>query len=194
MRASSALPRRLTGVSLMETIVVIGIMALIMILISQIFVLNYEMFFKQSLRTDNETGAILAARSISQLARGAIAVEASHNFGGTTYTSSDSTLVLKMPAVDGSDNIIGGVFDYAAFYRHPTETTKIFVVVDPGTGSVRQPGTRRITSYNDTLAFRYNAVDITRADRISVLIINQQTRRGATIASRSWTSIFLRNF
>jgi hypothetical protein len=177
----------------METIVVVGVMALIMLIISQIFVLNYEMFFRQSLRTDNETGAILAARSISQLSRGAIAVEASHDFSGTVHTSSDSTLVLKMPAVDGSDNIIAGVYDYAAFYRDPTDATKIFIVTDPGSGSVRQLSARRLTSYNDTLIFRYNAATITAADRISVLLINQQTRRGATVTNRAWTSIFLRN-
>jgi hypothetical protein len=177
----------------METTAVIAIMGLIMLFISQIFVVNYELFFGQSLRTANETDAILAARSVFQLARGAIAVEASHNFGGTTYTSSDSTLVLKMPAIDSSNNVIAGVFDYAAFYRHPTETTKIFVVVEPGTDSVRRAGARRITSYNDTLIFRYNAPDLTAADRVSVYLINQQTRRGTTSTSRSWTAIFLRN-
>jgi len=178
----------------MESIVVIGVMAVIMLVISQIFLLNYEMFWKQSLRSGNETGAILASRTISQLARSAADVEASHVFGGTTRTSSDTQLVLKLPSIDGTGSLIFNTYDYVAFYRDATATTKIFSVTEAGSGSVRKSGTRLVTAYNAALYFRYNNPDVTKADRVSVMLINQQTRRGTSVTSRAWTSIFLRDY
>lgn len=189
-RASGRPP---AGLSLMEMMVVIGIMMMLLLLITQIFALNYDIFAKQSKRTDNEVGAILAAKTISQMSRGALAVEASRTIGGTLYTSSDSQLVLKIPSVDASNNIIAGQYDYVAFYRSPTQTTKIFAVTEAYSGSIRKSNTRLITAYNTALIFRYNNPSPASANRVSMLVINTQTQRGITLTTKGWTSIFLRN-
>jgi len=181
------------GLSLMEMMVVIGIMMYLLLIITQIFALNYDIFAKQSKRTDNEVGAILAAKTISQMARGALDVEASRTMSGTTYTSSDSQLVLRLPAVNASNDIIAGVYDYVGFYRSTTETTKIFAVTEAGSGSIRKSGTRLVTAYNTALIFRYNNPALTGANRVSLFVVNTQTQRNITLTTRGWTSIFLRN-
>lgn len=186
-------PTGAAGISLMETMVVIAIMLLMMIMISQIFALNYDIFAKQSKRTDNEIGAILATKTISQMARGAVAVEASRTIGTTTYTSSSTELVLKLPSIDASERVITGSFDYVAFYRSPTESAKIFAATEAAAGSIRLSNTRLVTAYNTTMIFRYNAPVITDADRVSLFVINSQGHRGVTLTTRGWTSIFLRN-
>lgn len=183
----------LRGISLMETMVVIGIMSLLLIIITQIFALNYDIFTKQSKRSDNEVGAILAAKTISQMARGAEAVEASHTFNGTARTSSSTGLVLKIPAVDASNNVLAGVYDYIAFYRSSSTPTNIMAVTEAGSGSARIAGTRLITAHNSVLTFRYNNPTITDADRVSMYLVNTQSQRGLTLTTRAWTSIFLRN-
>ena len=181
------------GISLMETMVVIGIMIVLLLIITQIFALNYDIFAKQSKRSDNEVGAILAAKTVSQMARGAEAVEASHVFSGTTRTSSSTAVVLKLPSVDASNAIITGSYDYVAFYRSAATPTKIMVDTEGAGGSARLSGTRLITAYNTTLIFRYNDPVITDADRVSLFLINSQTQRGLTLTTKAWTSIFLRN-
>ncbi len=185
--------RAAAGLSLVEMMVVIGVMTFLLLIITQIFALNYDIFAKQSKRTDNEVGAILAAKTISQMARGALNVEASRTIGGTLFTSSASQLVLKMPAVDASNNIIVNSFDYVAFYRSPTQTTKIMAVTEAAAGSVRKTNTRLITDYNTAMVFRYNNPVPASADRVSMLVINTQSQRGITLTTKGWTSIFLRN-
>lgn len=194
----NALPQRDSanrrrGVSLMETIIVIGIMSVLMLVVTQIFLLNYEIVDKQSGRAANETGAILAAKTISQMTRGASAVEASHVFSGTTRTSSSTTLVLKMPSIDSSGNVLAATFDYVAIYRHTTNTDELHVAIDAATGSYRQDGSRRLTANNQTLTFFYNDPTLTETDRVSAYVVNSQTKRGTTLTTRGWTSIFLRN-
>jgi Tfp pilus assembly protein PilW len=185
--------RRTAGVSLLETIVVVGVMSIIMLTITQIFILNYNIYSRQSKRAGNDTGAILTAQAISQLTRGASNVETSHVFNGTTRSSSSSTLVLKMPALDVNGVPIPMTYDYVAIYRDATVTTKIFIDTDADPASFRKDGTRLITDYNATMIFRYNSTDITTADRVAVYLVNTQTDRTSTLTSRAWTSIFLRN-
>lgn len=178
----------------METIVVISVMASIMLILTQIFILNYQIYASQSKRADNDTGAILAAKALAQYARGASNVESSHIFDGTTRTSSDSVLVLKMPSVDATGNIVAAAYDYIAFYRDATVTTKIMVQTDANASSYRKSGARLITAFNQNLIFRYNAADITQANRVSVFLINSQVNRNATLQTKAWTAIFLRNY
>ena len=177
----------------METVVVVGVMTIIMLVITQIFILNYNIFARQSKRAGNDTGAILAAQAISQLTRGASNVETSHAFNGTTRTSSSTALVLKMPSLDAGGNPIALSFDYVAVYRDATVTSKIFIDTDADPASTRQDGTRLITDFNATMIFRYNDSTITTANRVSVYLVNSQIDRDSTLTTRAWTSIYLRN-
>jgi hypothetical protein len=186
-------PATLRGISLMETMVVIGIMMFLLLIITQIFALNYDIFAKQSKRSDNEIGAILTAKTISQIARGAESIEAAHTFNSTVRTSSSAELVLKLPSVDASNNVIASSYDYVAFYRSSSTPTNIMVVTEAAAGSARIAGTRLITAHNAVLTFRYNNPTITDASRVSLYLVNTQSQRGLTMTTKAWTSIFLRN-
>lgn len=177
----------------MEGMTVIGIMAIILVMVSEIFTVSYDIFVKQSARTNNETGAVLAARAISEAARGAETVESSHVINGTTYTTSADVLVLKLPTLDSSNNVIAASHDYMAIYRHPSQTTKIFSDIEAAAGSKRVTGQKLVTAYNTTLQFRYNDPDVTKADRIQIYLVNSQTKRSTTLTTKAWLAIFMRN-
>lgn len=177
----------------METLVVIGVMAVLMVLVTQIFALNYDVYAKQTARLDADTGAVFAARTVSNLTRGASRVVDSWTINGTPYTTSEDTVVLRIPSIDGSGNIIDATFDYIAIYRDGTETTKIYADTEVDATSSRNAGKRLITAHNDTMRFTYNAPDASDATRVGMLLINLQTVRGATFRSKAWTSLFLRN-
>jgi hypothetical protein len=177
----------------METMVVIGVMTVLLLIVTQMFILNYDIVEKQTGRANNDTGAVLAARSISDTTRGATAVLASRTINGTLYASSSSTLVLQLPTVNVSGNIVAGSSDYVAFYRDPVETTKVFIDLEAAGSSARGSGKRVLTNHNLTLLFRYNDSDITKATKVSVFLQNQQTIRGLTLNTKGWTALFLRN-
>jgi Tfp pilus assembly protein FimT len=194
-RRNKRRPRRpvLAGFSLMEGMAVLGVMAMLMIIISQIFIVSYDIYAKQTASADNSTSAVLAARTISEFARGATAVLDSYTINGTLYTSSDSELVLKLPAVNDSGNIITDTYDYIAFYRDGADTTKIFSDIEPDASSYRFSGQKMVTAYNDVMTFRYDNPTLSEADRVSIYIRNGQTVRSTSLEAEAWTSIFLRN-
>lgn len=195
MHMTTASMKRKRGVSMLETMVVIGIMTLMLGVITSIFILNYDIVQKQSGRINTDTGATLAVKTITELARGATAVVTTPTvIGGTSYTTSSTVLVIRAPSLDASKNIIAGQFDFIALYRHPTETTKIFSVAALGLGSTRPSAAHLITAYNQTMYFRFNNPDPALADRVSVYLVNQQTVKGATLTTKAWNSIFLRNY
>lgn len=177
----------------MEMIVVIGVMTVVLMVVTQMFILNYNIFENQSSRSTNETGAILAVKDVSQMTRGALNIEASHVFGSDTRTSSSSALVLRLPTVNATGSLITDSFDYVAFYADPADQTRIMSDTDAADGSYRLDGTRLITAHNQAMIFRYNAPVLTDADRVSLYVVNSQTQRDVTVVSRGWTSIFLRN-
>lgn len=187
-------PRAAPGVSIVETLVVIAVMTILLLIVNQIYIINYDLVLKQTGRTDNETGAILGTRLTSELSRGAVAVVASRTVNGTAYVTGANVLILKLPSLTSSDDIVSGSFDYVAFARDATATTKIFADVERAAGSDRPNGKRLVTAYNRYLAFRYNDPDVTLSDRVSVYMVNQQTVRSVIVTSKAWTSLFMRNF
>jgi len=181
------------GVSVMETISVIGIMTMILVMVAQMFSSGYNIYFLQGARIDAEVGAVLATRAISEATRGAMEVEASSVINGTTYTSDGDTLVLKLPSVNSSNDIIAGSFDHMAVFIDPSNSKLVKTATQIATNSKRPSGTRLITGSNLTLAFHYNEPTITDSTRVQAYLVNTQTRRTTTVTAKSWTAIFLRN-
>lgn len=182
------------GVGLMEAVVTIGIMTMVLVMVADVFAVNNNLVALSLGRADNDNGAVLALKRLGELARGAGGVVSSQTINGTAYVSSSTVLVLKLPTIDPSNNIISGSYDYIAFYRDSTDATKIYTDLAPAAGSVRVSGKKLLTAYNQTLAFSYNNAAISQATRVSVFIVNQQTVRLKMLTTRAWTSIFLRNF
>ncbi len=188
-----------SGAAMIELICVMGIMMIIMVMINDIFRVDYDYTVKALARIDNDNGATFAMRRMGELTRGATNVLSSKTINGTLYTTSPTTLVLQMPSLDSSGNVISGCSDYIAIYRHATSTTQIWTDTDinnvtcsAGT-SVRVDGKKLLTGNNNTLTFSYNNWHPYNATRISVFLVNQKTVRGTTMTTKTWTSIFLRN-
>jgi prepilin-type N-terminal cleavage/methylation domain-containing protein len=181
------------GVTLMETLVVITVMTVLLLIVTEVFILNYDVYLKQTGRIEADTGTVFAARSISEQARGATQVMASRTIDGTLYTTSDTTLVLELPSIEQDGDVLIATYDYIAFARDPGDATRVITATDAASGSSRFDGTKLLTAFNDTMTFRYNDPVPADATRVSVLLINETTVRESTFRSQAWTSVFLRN-
>jgi hypothetical protein len=183
------------GMSLVEAIASIAIMAIIMIVVDQVFIVNQDILAKQLVRADNDNGAVSAIKRLGELTRGASAVLVSYTINGTNYITSPTTLVIRIPSVNSSGNIVSSTsYDYLAVYRDSTDSTKIYTDTQTATGSARVSGQHLLTAYNSILTFSYNNSSTPQATRVSVYLVNQQTVRSTTQTTKAWTSIFLRNY
>ncbi|HTM68968.1 MAG TPA: prepilin-type N-terminal cleavage/methylation domain-containing protein [Candidatus Binatia bacterium] len=184
---------RNAGFTLIEMMVSLAVMTVMLIIVTQIFIADYDIVQRQIARTDVDTGTSLAVRTISQLARGAIAVLGTQTVNGTSYTSSSSVLVLKMPSVSSSGAVLANTYDYVAFARDGSDPTKLYADVQAASGSVRISLRRLLSPDVSLLTFRYNASDITKATRVETYLVDVATSRGSTLTSKAWTALFFRN-
>lgn len=187
------------GFTIIEATVSMFIITIIMMVLNEIFIVNYDFTVKALARVDNDNGAILATRRLGELTRGATAVLSSKTINSTLYTTGTNVLVLQVPALDSAGNIIAGCSDYVAIYRSGSDPTEVWTDIDVndvpcyGGTSVRLDGKKLLTANNTTLTFSYNNSHPYDADRISVFLVNEQTVRGTTVTTKMWTSIFMRN-
>ncbi len=181
------------GVTLVETLAVVAVMGIIIAIVAQVFSVSLSLVTRQMRRSDTAINAALAMRNFSDLTRGAAGIMASHDFSGTVRDSDGDSLVLNLPAVDGTGLMLVGLTDYIAFYRDPVDPTKILYDIAPATGSYRLAGTRVLTSFNDAFILRYNNPVPADASRVSVYLENSRSVRDDDVKTAAWTSIFLRN-
>lgn len=193
MRMFSRRIRDARGFTVMEAVSVLGIMTMVLVMVSEMFASGYNIYILQSARIGAEVGAVFAARAVSEATRDAMAVEASSTINGTLYTSDADTLVLKLPSIDSSNNVIAASYDYIAIFNDPSDSTLVKRATQITGASKRPTGTKLITTSNSVLRFRYNEPVITDSTRVQLYLKNVQTARATTINARAWTAIYLRN-
>jgi hypothetical protein len=181
------------GITLTETLVAVSILLVIGVALAQVTAVTLDMSSRQSRNYTLETNAALLLKTINDHFEHASGIELTRTFGATSYTSSSTTLILRIPSLDSSRNIITGVYDYIVFYRDPNNPTHIKYTIEGGAGSIRVSETKTLTTNNTGLTFRYNAQDIVSSNRISVALEQTQSHRNTTLITTGWTSLFLHN-
>ena len=107
---------RSKGLTLLEVIIAMGIAGLTGGLLILIIVNSAGIFYKQSSKLSEGLNINDALSQIRKTIKQSGAVQASFTNGLQPFTSSPTQLVLKVPAIDSSNNIIINTFDYFIFY------------------------------------------------------------------------------
>ncbi len=185
--------KMLPGMTLTETLIAVAILVIIGVALAQMTMVTLDISSRQSKNYSLETNAAILLKTLNDNFGHASGIELARTFGTTAYTSSSTTLILRIPSLDSSRNIITGVYDYIVFYRDPDNPTHINYTLDAGTGSIRVSGTKTLTTNNASLTFRYNAQDLVSSNRISIALEQTQSHRNTTLTTTGWTSLFLHN-
>lgn len=183
----------LPGITLTETLIAVAILLIIGIALAQVTAITLDISSRQSKNYSLETNAAILLKTLNDNFGHASGIELARTFGETAYSSSSTTLILRIPSLDSEHNIISGVYDYIVFYRDPDNPTHINYTLDAGEGSIRTSGTKTLTTNNTNLTFRYNTQDIVSANRISIALEQTQSHRNTTLTTTGWTSLFLHN-
>ena len=178
------------GFTLVETLIVISISTLAFIALINLFLLFNSVYGYQqaSMATAGSAGTAMNAFEASILP--ADQVLASHSFSGTTYSSATTTLVLELPAIDNSGNIIPDVKDYIAFY--PSSTT-LYRLIQAGAGSVRISGLTQLSTTLYSLVFTYDNNDFTKITNVIPDLETRAQFKQQIVQSRLREQLYLRN-
>lgn len=153
--------------TLIEVLVTLGLLAAIVAVLGAFFARFDGLYRFQTAVRDTAGSASAAARAVDVAVRAADAVAASHAFSGVARSSSADTLVLELPSVNAAGDIVGGAYDYAAFYA---SGTALYEALDANASSSRASSTNELSDALASLSFSYSAADLITATSVSAVI------------------------
>lgn len=178
------------GFTLVETVVVIALTTMMMLALSTLYI-NFNSLYAYQQTVVATTGAAGGAiNAISSAVLPADQVLASHVFSSGTISSGVSALVLELPTVDASGNIVAGKHDYIAFYLTGTD---LYRKIETDAGSARISGTKRVSVLVSSLAFTYDNVDFTKVTNVTTNITAQLNTKKGLVQMHMSGQFYMRN-
>lgn len=179
------------GFTITESIIVIGVTVMALIALVNLFLVFNSIYGYQQAFMATAGSAGNAMNAFETAILPADHVLTSHSFSGTTYSSGAMTLILELPAIDSSGNIISGTHDYIAFYSSSATLYRLTVA---GAGSTRVSGLKQLSTTLSSLSFSYNDTDFTKVTNVTADIQTQAVFKQQTVQSHLSEQMYLRNF
>jgi prepilin-type N-terminal cleavage/methylation domain-containing protein len=182
-------PKR-AGFTLIETVIVVAISVSMMTALGiLVYTFNKISTYEQA-AVQSSGSASAMMREIESLALPARAVLQTHAFSGQTYTSSSAVLVLEIPSIDGSGNVVASTYDYAAFY---VTGTNAYRLLEANASSARASNTKQLSSTVSALTFTYNDADFTAVHTVTIDVQTQAQVKQDILTDHRREQIRLRN-
>lgn len=179
------------GFTIMEVVIVIALFAIILVALLSLFDWHQKIFILEQADVRATSSVRSTMNNMSKYVAQASNIEASRTIAGTSYSTDNDCVVVKIPGLDGSGNLLSGIFDYMAFCLTSGSVNQ---VTEAGSGSVRIPGSKRLAENVQTFALTYNNGDVTAATAVTIDLQTRVTTRNTSAATaRATDTIFLRN-
>lgn len=188
------------GYTLSEVLVaaVISVLLLGAIFMSQI--LGRQIFDLSSAFVDVNSKARIAMDWMVRDARWANQIAASRTFGVETYSTGDSVLILEIPAINGSGDVLDSIYDYFVYYLDPLDSAVLKRTVDADAASSRSNGTRTVANNVNALVFSSggtglsSVADVTAVTKLQISLTTLGSAAGMrTVSEQLNTEVDLRN-
>lgn len=178
------------GLTLVETLIVAALGASMLVMLA-FLMLQFNNSLSSEQTASKASGAASAVmRDMESLIVPADAVLQTHSFASGSYTSTTTSLVLEMPSIDSSGNVIASTYDYAAFY---TTGANVYRVLEVNAASNRTSGTKLLSSNMLSLTFSYDTADVTKASLITIDLQIQAQVKQTILSDHRREQVRLRN-
>lgn len=176
--------------TLLEVVIVLALFSVMFLAVIRFFVnYNTSYIFERAVTNSSSSAGTLMSE-IQNAALPADQVLTSHSFGGTTYSSATSTLVLELPSIDSAGVIIAGDYDYIAFY---TDGTRAYEIVEANASSGRASRTRLLSDSLNALTFSYDNASFPSVTNVTVDVTTQAAYGSRTTQSHLREQVYLHN-
>lgn len=178
------------GLTLIEMLVTIALISLLLLGVFEIYYSFSKTYTKQNASMDVAISAARIVDEVNEMGLQARSVLASHTINGSAYSTGTSTLVLQLPAVSGSGDVVSNTYDYAVFYQSGTSA---YVSMDADAASSRKDVTRTLTSVLGSLTFTYDNGDPSLSNSILVDVTTHSTTSQQSFDTHLTHTVYLRN-
>ena len=175
------------GFTLIEMLVVIALVAVVGIMVAEMFFGQHKLYQAQFSELIVLNDARSALDEIDNYVRGANHVLDVYN----TFTSDSDTLILQVQSIDATNQLVPGAYDVVVFYL---QAGGLYREVIPNVASVRPATIKQLAGNVTALNFVYNDANFTLVSEVNTTLTATNTNptqtRSATISSKS----HLRNY
>ena len=159
------------GFTLIEMLVVIGLVGLLSVFAAGIFISNNRFYQNQSGEIEAISGTRAIADHINEYGRLGDSIVASRTYNSTLYTTGATTVIFRIPSVDASNAIIASTYDYGYVTRDPSNTSRLVLMLELGAGSARKARNIQLTDKLSTVSFTYDNATPSQAGNVTYQII-----------------------
>ncbi len=179
------------GFTIMELVVVIALCSVLLLGLLALFDWHSKVFTLEQADV-RATGSVRSVmNNMTKYVAQGITLESSRTISGTTYTTDADTVIVKIPSVDSSGNVIASTYDYVAYNLSNGSVTQ---VIEAGSGTVRTAGSKLLAENVQSFSLTYDNATAALATYVVVDIQTRVTTKGTSAATaRSTDTIFLRN-
>lgn len=187
------------GLSLLEILVGLSIAGLGGALIMGIFVSTNNIFVGQTIKVNQGLSLNQASLEISELIKSSAGVVSQYPVtGAAQFTTGTEVLIVKLPAVSSTGQIIDSVFDYAVITKDSTNPKILKKYVYPDGASSRNSENKVLSTSLGRLIFNYldlsgNYTTAGQAARVNFIINLADRGSLETQESSSSSTINLKN-
>ncbi len=140
------------GLTLIEALITLAIGTVVAFALLVIMVNTGGLFYRESSKVTQGLNINDGLSKIETSIKESSGVSTSFTSLGTTYTSSTTTLVLKVPSQDSTGSIIPNVFDYFIFFQ---DTNKLRFKIFPDSQSSIKSMDQIFSTKVSSLLFQY---------------------------------------
>src|SRR3989338_5696796 len=147
--------RKNTAFTLLEVVVVIGLIALMAIFVVGIMIANNRFF-------NNQTGEITAISGTRQIAdrileygRLAVSVASSYTYNTVDYSSGATSVIFQIPSINSAGQVLT-TYDYVIITKDSVNPLRLLLFLVPDAASARVPRNVELTNKLGDVLFTYD--------------------------------------
>lgn len=166
------------GFTLVEVLIVVGIVTVVSTLLVVIIANTAGLFYNQSAKVGQGLNANDALVKFRQTIKESNSIASQYPVSNPTYVTSNTQVILKVPSLDSSGDIIAATFDYFVFLK---DQDKFRLKIFPDVQSFRFSQDQILSSNVENALFEYynsqtppQQITPTSATRIRMTLILKQ--------------------
>jgi len=179
------------GFTLIELMLVLFFTGILITVVFSLYDWHNKIYYYQQGLVQTSASSRTAVTTMQTYVAQANQVLASASVSGTTYTTSANTLVLQLPAIDSSNNIVSGKWDEAAFYP---SGSNFYFRLEPDAASSRRQTYKLLSDSLSSISLTYDNATMSMVKEVTVNFKNQLQVKNQTVTSNLQQNMYLANY
>lgn len=144
-----------SGFTLAEVLIVLASSAIVGTILVSILIQGSNLFSHQSTKVNQNLSLNSTSNQINQTIQFASSIASTYTNGSFTYSTSNDTIIVRLPSLDSSNNVIENKFDTVIIMADPIKPTHLKKLLFPDPSSTRRSENTVLTAQLAYLEFKY---------------------------------------